>query len=456
MDLIQDTINMQRDWFASGATLPYENRLAAIRRLRNGILDLTPELTAALRQDLGKSATESYLTEIGMLLSEIRYIEKHLKQWCRPKRRPTPLAQFPAQSYELACPYGTVLVMSPWNYPLLLALEPTIEAIAAGNTVILKPSAYAPAVSAMIKKLCDMYARPELLTVITGGRDVNADLLEQRYDYIFFTGGKTVGQLVMEKAARHLTPITLELGGKSPCLVDANADLRLAARRIVFGKYLNLGQTCVAPDYVLVQESVRDSLITYIKEEIRAQFGADPLANTHYGKIINRKHFDRLANMLAASDVIYGGRADADALRIEPTLVTADLSAPAMQEEIFGPILPIITWCTWDDAKAIIAEHPTPLALYVFSRDKAFCGRATHEISYGGGCINDTIMHLTSSDLAFGGVGTSGMGAYHGKHGFDTFSHKKSILDSKTWLDIPLRYQPYTTSKNKLLHKFWK
>jgi acyl-CoA reductase-like NAD-dependent aldehyde dehydrogenase len=457
MESIEQRIQKQRGWFQTGATLSPDARLSAIRRLKEGILTMEAEIGQALKTDLGKSAVESYMSETGMVLAEISYLERHLKRWCRPKRRPTPLAQFPARSYELPCPYGTVLVMSPWNYPFLLSLEPAVDAIAAGNTVILKPSAYSPATSEVIRRLCETYASPEVLTVVTGGRDVNTDLLEQHYDYIFFTGGKTVGRLVMEKASRHLTPVTLELGGKSPCIVDETADLPLAARRIVFGKYLNLGQTCVAPDYLLVQETVKDRLLPLLREEIEKQFGADPLANENYGKIVNEKHFHRLSDMLAASPIYHGGRRAEETLRIEPTILfPAGTDSPSMQEEIFGPLLPVLTWRTWEEAKAIIERHPTPLALYVFSRNSAFCERATREISYGGGCINDTIIHLATSAMPFGGVGESGMGSYHGKRGFDTFTHTKSLVDKKLWLDLPMRYQPYTAQKETLIRMFLK
>lgn len=454
---IKEIIASQKAYFAEGRTWPVEARLTAIRRLKKGILVMQDELLAALKEDLGKSATEGYMTEAGMLLSEISYLERHIKSWCRPKYRPTPLAQFPARSYELPCPYGAVLVMSPWNYPLLLSLEPTINAIAAGNTVVLKPSAYSPATSQVIAKLCRHFADPRLLAVVTGGRGVNADLLEQRYDYIFFTGGKTVGRLVMEKASRHLTPVTLELGGKSPCLVDATADLKLAARRIVFGKFLNLGQTCVAPDYVLVHKSVKEKLLKYLVSEIAAQFGEQPLENPDYGNIINQKHFDRLSSLLKQSHIYYGGGMAPAELRIAPTIVEpADLNSPVMAEEIFGPLLPVLTWNTWEEARAVIETHPTPLAMYIFSRDKAFCSRVICEISFGGGCINDTVIHLATSAMPFGGVGESGMGGYHGKRGFDTFTHTKSIVDKKLWLDLPLRYQPYTRQKDHLIRTFFK
>lgn len=454
---LQLKIQNQRRYFESGATLSYQARITAVSQLKKGVRAMEREIAAALKADLGKSHSESYLSEIGLVLSGISHLEKHLKRWMRPKRRPIPLAHFPASGYEVPCPYGTVLVMSPWNYPFLLSLGPAIDAIAAGNTVILKPSAYAPATSEVIQKLCETYAAEHLLSVVTGGREVNTELLEQRYDYIFFTGGKAVGRLVMEKASRSLTPVTLELGGKSPCIVDETADLKLAARRIVFGKFLNLGQTCVAPDYLLVQESVKDRLLPLLVQEIRRQFGSHPLTNKNYGKIINEKHFDRLNAILSGSSIYYGGAADPKRRSIEPTLISpADRDAPAMAEEIFGPLLPVLTWRAWSECRNIIRQNPTPLALYVFSQNEAFCRRVVREIPFGGGCINDTLIHLASPALPFGGVGESGMGSYHGKKSFDTFTHKKAILNRKLHPDLPMRYAPYSAGKDALIRSFLK
>lgn len=452
-----EQIERQRRFFDQGATWPLAYRLTCLEKLRDGILAMRPEIEQALQTDLGKSAAESYMTEIGMVLSEISYMRRHLRRFIRPRRVRTPLAQFPAKSYELPVPYGTVLIMSPWNYPFMLSLEPAVDALAAGNTVILKPSAYSPATSEVLCRLCEQTLPPELLTVVTGGREVNVDLLEQRYDYIFFTGGKTVGRLVMEKAARHLTPVTLELGGKSPCIVDETADLKLAARRIVFGKFLNLGQTCVAPDYVLVQESVRGALLGYLGEAITAQFGRRPLENPDYGHIVNRKHFERLAAMLPDEHIAFGGDLDEAALRMAPTVLDrVSEDSRCMQEEIFGPILPVLAYRTWEEARQIIARHPTPLALYLFTSDGAGKQRVLRDVRFGGGCVNDTIIHLATSRMGFGGVGESGMGSYHGKYGFDTFTHRKSMVDKKTWLDLPMRYQPYDSQKQRMIETFLK
>ena len=345
--------------------------------------------------------------------------------------------------------------MSPWNYPMLLTLEPLIGAVAAGNCCVLKPSAYSPATSAVMAKLIREAFPSDYVTVIEGGRKENEDLLNQKFDYIFFTGGVNVGKLVMEKASAHLTPVTLELGGKSPCIVDHTANIPLTARRLVFGKYLNCGQTCVAPDYVLVEKPVKEKLLTCIKEEIRRMFGEHPLENPDYGKMINQKHFDRVCGLIDPMKLVAGGQVQEDALRIAPT-VLADVTAedPVMQEEIFDPVLPVIPVKDIEEAIRFVQERPKPLALYVFTEDKRTEQRVLTETSYGGGCINDTIIHLATSEMGFGGVGNSGMGSYHGKKSFDLFSHEKSIVKKSTWMDLPMRYQPYTGWKEKLVRMF--
>lgn len=449
-----ELVSLQRSYFRTGSTFPLSVRKDALAKLKQAILDREKEILAALKEDLGKSATESYMTEIGMTLSEITYMQQHLWSFARKRFVPTPLAQFAASSYTIPVPYGVVLIMSPWNYPFMLSMEPLVDAIAAGNTVILKPSAYSPATSRVLAKLIGEIFPPEYAAVVTGGREVNADLLEQRYDYIFFTGGKTVGRLVMEKASRHLTPVTLELGGKSPCIADHTANLKLAARRIVFGKYLNLGQTCVAPDYLLAEASVKGALLEEIKKEITRQFGAVPLDNPNYGHIVNEKHFNRLMTVLEGEKLLVGGKADVSSRRIEPTVLEASLQSKSMKEELFGPILPVLTWHNERELVSILRSQETPLALYLFSSDRAFQERIMRETPFGGGCINDTIIHLATSSMGFGGMGESGMGSYHGKRGFDTFSHTKSIVDKKTWLDLPMRYQPYKKWKELAIRMF--
>lgn len=395
------------------------------------------------------------MCETGMTLSELSWMRRHLAGLMRGHTVMTPLAQFAAHSFRSPSPYGNVLIMSPWNYPLMLTLEPLIDALAAGNTAVVKPSAYAPATSAVIQKLIAECFDPEYVFVVTGGRAENQALLNQKFDKIFFTGGKTVGREVLRHAAEYLTPVTLELGGKSPCIVDATANIRLAAKRIVFGKYLNCGQTCVAPDYLYCEASIRDELVQAIREEITAQFGADPLQNENYGKIINQKHFERILGLIDPAKVVTGGNSDAQALRIAPTVMTdVTFDDAVMGEEIFGPILPVLTWNSLDEAIAQVESRPHPLALYFFTSSSANRKQVLSRCRFGGGCINDTIIHLATSAMPFGGVGESGMGGYHGKAGFEEFSHTRSIVDKKTWIDLPMRYQPYTSLKDRMIRMF--
>ncbi len=395
------------------------------------------------------------MCEIGMVCSELTYMTKHVRQYARERRVRTPLAQYVSRSYVKPSPYGVTLIMSPWNYPFMLTLDPLVDALAAGNTAVVKPSAYSPHTSEVLRNILTECFPPEYVAVVTGGREENACLLNEQFDYIFFTGSQAVGREVMRHASEHLTPVALELGGKSPCVVDKTAKINLAARRIVFGKFLNCGQTCVAPDYIYCDAAIRDELVSAIRREIRRQFGADALANENYGKIINRKHFDRISGLISPEKVVFGGRTDAEALRIEPTvLCPADWNDPAMQEEIFGPVLPVLTYDRLEDALEEINARPHPLAFYLFTEDKKTVRHVTETCAFGGGCINDTIIHLATTNMGFGGVGASGMGAYHGKTGFDAFSHHKSIVDKKTWLDLPMRYQPYTQLYEKLVRVF--
>ena len=451
-----EIIHKQKTFFQSGQTLPLTVRLIVLDKLQSAIRAMQDEILAALQADLGKSSFEGYMTEVGMTLDELAYMKKHLQRFAKARRVKTPLAQFSAKSWVAPSPYGCVLIMSPWNYPFYLAIGPLVDALAAGNVALIKPSAYSPATSAVIHKLIAACFPPEYVSVVTGGREVNQALLDQHFDFIFFTGSKAVGRLVMEKAARYLTPISLELGGKSPCIVDDTADLKTAAARIVFGKYLNLGQTCVAPDYLLVHESVAEKLLPLLRAEIRKQFGEHPLENPDYGRIINEKHFKRLLGLIEGERVYAGGEYD-ERLRIAPTILTGVmLASPVMQEEIFGPILPVLTFRTYEDIYRVVDTHPTPLALYLFSNDKAVRREITSRISFGGGCINDTIIHLATSEMGFGGVGESGMGAYHGQAGFDTFTHYKSMVEKANWIDLNMRYQPYNEIKRKLVKLFLK
>lgn len=448
-------IEKQRTYFAQGHTLPYLARKHALETLQNAILSHKEALLSALATDLGKSATEGYMCEVGLTLSELRWMLRHLHDLMKNKTVPTPLAQFASRSFRSPSPLGNTLIMSPWNYPILLTLEPLVDALAAGNTAIIKPSAYAPATAAVLQSMIAETFAPELVTVVTGGRNENQALLRQKFDFIFFTGGKTVGKQVLHAAADYLTPVVLELGGKSPCIVDETANIALAAKRIVFGKFLNCGQTCVAPDYILCHASVKDSLLAALKAEIAKQFGADPLANPAYGKIINQKHFNRLLGLLDTGKIYCGGSSDAASLRITPTVLDSITWDDAiMGEEIFGPLLPVLTYQDLPQAIATVNAHPHPLALYLFTTSKAHQRAVLDGCRFGGGCINDVVVHLSTSALPFGGVGESGMGCYHGKAGFETFSHYRSILDKKNWLDLPIRYQPYSQLKDKLLHLF--
>ena len=452
---IHELVEKQRAYFYSNKTLNIDRRIHALKQLQTCIQKYEKEIAKALEADLGKSSFESYMCETGLVLSEISYMLKHIRKFSREKRVHTPLAQFHSRSFTKPGPYGVVLIMSPWNYPFLLSLDPLIDAIAAGNTVILKPSAYSPHTSALIKKMIHECFEPEMITVVTGGRTENTSLLEEHFDYIFFTGSQNVGKEVMKKASVHLTPVTLELGGKSPCIIDSTADLKLAARRIVFGKYLNCGQTCVAPDYICCHSSVKDVFLDEVRRQIQIQFGEHPLSNPDYGKIINEKHFNRISGLIDADKVICGGHTDPDTLRIEPTVMDhITYKDKVMQEEIFGPIMPILTYDSLDDLICKINSMPHPLALYFFTRDKAAARKVTSQCQFGGGCINDTIIHLATSEMSFGGFGESGMGGYHGKEGFRTFSHYKSIVDKKTWLDLQMRYQPYKEINDKLIHLF--
>ena len=454
-EVIHHMLEKQREFFRSGVTLPPIYRIEHLRRLRETICANEGKITEALKSDLGKSGFESYMCEVGLVLEEIRYMLKYACGLSKPRSVSTPLHQFAAKSYIQPEPYGNVLIMSPWNYPFLLTMGPLVDALAAGNTAVIKPSAYSPATSRVIQELVEACFDPAYVAVVTGGRAENQALLEEKFQYIFFTGSQSVGKVVMEKAAQHLTPVTLELGGKSPCIVDETADLKLAARRIVFGKFLNCGQTCVAPDYVWVHESVKEPLIRLIFEQIRVQYGEHPLENPNYGKIISARHFERLLSLIDPKKVVMGGTWDAQRLKIAPTVLESVTWEDAvMGQEIFGPVLPIMTFTELEDVISQLQGKDTPLALYFFSRHRPSIDSVTQRIPYGGGCINDTIIHLATTAMGFGGVGESGMGSYHGKTGFDTFSHMKSIVDKKTWIDLPMRYQPYKKTYEKLLRWF--
>ena len=452
---IQELAAQQRTYFNTGATRPAAFRRRALERLRDALLEHEEELNAALLADLNKAPAESYFTETGMVLEELRFQLKHFEKWVRPRRVITPLAQFPSRGELLPEPYGCVLIMAPWNYPVQLCLTPLVGAIAAGNCAVVKPSAYAPASSAAIAKLLGELFPPEFVAVVEGGRAENRALLEQPFDYIFFTGSPAVGREVMAAAAKNLTPVTLELGGKSPVIVDATADIPLAARRIAFGKVLNAGQTCVAPDYLLLHRSVKDAFVREYRRALEKFFpGGD------YGElpcIVNDKHFRRASRLLAGQRVLIGGETDAARRLIAPTLLDeTEPDAPVMQEEIFAPILPMVCWQERGEVIRFIQSRPRPLALYLFTRDKEMERAVFDRCSFGGGCLNDTIVHLVCSGLPFGGVGNSGMGSYHGKQSFDTFTHYRSVLKKANWLDLPMRYHPYSGEKLRWIKRFLK
>ena len=449
---IKTLLENQRNFFNTYTTISVKFRIEALKRLKNEIIKNEDKIKEALFLDLGKSGSESYMCEIGMTLSEISYMLKNIKRLTKIKRVKTPLEQFHSTSYQVANPYGNVLILSPWNYPFLLSMSPLVTAIAAGNTAILKPSAYAPNTAKVIKEILDDIFDSSYVHTVLGGREENQNLLKEKFDLIFFTGSSEVGKVVLRNAAEHLTPCILELGGKSPVIVDETANIKLAARRIVFGKILNSGQTCVAPDYIYCSKHIKDRLIENIIIEINKQLGEKPLDNANFPKIINKKHFERIINLINKDKVIYGGEYDEESLKISPTVISdVTVDEAIMQEEIFGPLLPIITYENFSEVIDYLKDKPKPLALYLFTENKKVKDYIVKNIRYGGGCINDTIIHLATTNMGFGGVGESGMGAYHGEIGFKSFSHVKSIVDKKTWLDLITRYQPYSKNKDALV-----
>lgn len=452
---IKEIVERQRQFFLSGKTLPVGTRMEYLKKLRAAIADMEPEICAALKADLNKSEFESYMAEVGMVLDDLGFAIKHLSSWVRPERVKTPIVQFSAKSFVLSEPFGVALIMSPWNYPFQLTLEPLIGAVAAGNCAVVKPSAYAKEISRVIKKLLERVFPPEYVSVIEGGREENQLLLQQKFDYIFFTGSVTVGKLVMESASKNLTPVSLELGGKSPVIVDQSANIPLAAKRIAFGKYLNAGQTCVAPDYLLIHGSVRDEFIAEFQKAVEGFYPGGDFSDMPV--IINQKHFERVMGLIDGEKVVFGGEGDPEKRFIQPTLMKdVTWEEAVMQEEIFGPVLPVLTFDELDEALEQIVARPKPLALYLFTSDREVEKRVLSRVSFGGGCINDTIVHLATPHMGFGGVGESGMGAYHGKLSFDTFSHKKSILKKHTFIDLNVRYLPYTEKHLKFVRKMMK
>ncbi len=451
---IQQILTQQRQFFQSGRTKDLQFRLQNLTRLKEAIVQNEAAIFKALNDDLSKSDYEGYLSEVGVALHEIRLASRKLKSWARPRRVRTPFTLWVGSSRIYCEPYGTALIIAPWNYPFLLSIAPLIGSIAAGNCSVLKPSEYAPHTAALLSQIIGSHFDNSYLAVIEGGAQVGAALLRERFDYIFFTGGETVGKMVMAAAARHLTPVTLELGGKSPCIVDQDANIEQAARRIVFGKFLNAGQTCIAPDYLLVHASNTQRLREHIETYVKRFYGNNPQKSPDYARIINQHHFKRLVALLDGSRILFGGQSDEEDLYIAPTLIDdPGWEHPIMRQEIFGPILPLLAFDDLAEVVSILNSRPKPLALYVFSNQPQNYQTVIQNVSFGGGCINDTVVHFANTHLPFGGVGNSGMGSYHGKASFEAFSHQKGILKKSFAYEPPLRYPPY---KNKLsiLRKF--
>ena len=433
----------QHSYFRSGATLDVGFRRKMLQRLYDGIQKWEKRLTEALWQDLHKSYEEAYLTEISIILGEIKNHLRHLSSWAAPQKVSSPLKMFPSKGKILAEPLGTALIIAPWNYPVQLLLNPLVGAISAGCTAVLKPSPYVPNVSYVLEQLIDEVFEERYVAIVQGNREVNKVLLELRWDLIFFTGSPTLGREVMGAAAKHLTPVVLELGGKSPCIVDKEADIERAAKRIAWGKSLNAGQTCIAPDYLLVHHEIKEAFIEALQKQFRSLLGKDAKKSRHFVRIVNERAFDRLVGYLKCGTIRFGGSFDRDERYIEPTLLdNVSPASPVMQEEIFGPIFPLLTFDTTEEAIAFVVEREKPLALYYFgSQSKG--ERVLERTSSGGACLNDVIMHITNENMPFGGVGNSGMGSYHGKKSFDTFSHHKSVVTTTPKIDLPFRYMPY-------------
>ena len=451
---ITEILNRQRAFYDSGQTRPVEFRLRQLRALERAIRSNERAILAALQADLRKSDVEGFATEVGVALEDLKYIYRRLKSWVRPRRVPAHWVQLPGSAWIYPEPYGTALIIGPWNFPFLLIVAPLIGEIAAGNCAVLKPSEVAPNTSSLLARLVAETFDPGHITVIEGDAQIAQVLLAHRFDHIFYTGGAAVGKLILQAAAQHLTPVTLELGGKSPAVIDADVDLRTATQRVIWGKFTNAGQICITPDYALVDRRIKADFIALARRAIREFFGEDPQRSPDYGRIINDRHFERLRALLAHGSIAHGGKMDATDRYMAPTLIDAPvLDSPLMQEEIFGPLLPIVAYDTLDDAIKFVNERPKPLALYFFSRNRANQERILRETSSGGVCINDVIFHFANPNLPFGGTGPSGMGKYHGRYSFDTFTHPKAVLKKPLWLDIRQRYMPYSDSLLRLLRR---
>ncbi|MBU5592003.1 aldehyde dehydrogenase [Clostridium sp. MSJ-4] len=452
MNEAKELINTQRSYFLNGNTLPIDFRIKTLKKLKISIINHEDEILDALWKDLRKSKFEAYATEIGLVLEEIDLAIKSVKKWSKAKRKRTPMVHFPASSYVYPQPYGVVLIMSPWNYPFQLTMAPLVGALTAGNCAVIKPSKYSPNINIVLKKIIKECFQREYVDVIyeSGGREAIREILEQKFDYIFFTGSVSTGKVVMESASKHLTPITLELGGKSPCIVDKDADIDLSAKRIVWGKLVNAGQTCVAPDYLMIHKSIKANFIESMKKYIEIFYGKDSKLSPDYPRIINSKQFDRLKGYLEKGNIVVGGNTAREELYFEPTVIEGvSLEDPIMKEEIFGPIFPLLEFEDLSEVIHFVNSRPKPLALYYFSENKTSQETILKNTASGGSCINDTIIHVASHHIPFGGVGESGMGGYHGKSSFETFSHYKSVI-KRGRLDINFRYAPYKERFNLL------
>jgi aldehyde dehydrogenase (NAD+) len=452
---LQERLKLLKEFYNSGATLPYSFRKENLQKLKGAIQNHEEALYAALYTDLKKSREESWVTEIGFLLSEVRHALKHLRGWMKPEKVGTNLLNLPGKSFVYKEPLGVVLIIAPWNYPLQLLFAPLVGAIAAGNCVVVKPSEFAPATSGVMKKIIEEAFPKEYIFLAEGnGAEVVPQIMNNfRFDHVFYTGSTPVGKAIYEMAAKQLVPVTLELGGKSPCVVESDANIKVAARRIAITKFSNVGQMCVAPDYVLVHKSIKNEFVKSLQTSIRSFFSEDPSQSYDYGKIINEKAFNRLTAYLHQGTILFGGKFNASGSYIEPTLLeNVDVDSTVMGEEIFGPVLPILTFETYEEAKAIIARNENPLAFYVFTSSRKKEEKWLSEVRFGGGCVNNTAWHFTNLNLPFGGRGNSGTGAYHGKYSFDVFSHQKAVMKTPTWIDLDIKYPPFK-GKLKLFKK---
>lgn len=453
---IPTILQQQRTFFKSQATKDVTFRIAILKKLKNEIIAREQQIYEALKADFNKPEFESFISEYGLVISELNLVLKKLRSWTKPERVKSSMLTFPSKDYIYKEPYGCVLAVAPWNYPFLLSIEPVIMAVAAGNTVVLKPSELTPHTSQLVTDIIEAIFEKEHVVSVQGGIPVATELLKQRWDYIFFTGSVAVGKIVAKAAAKHLTPVTLELGGKSPCVVDETIDLELAAKRIVWGKFLNGGQTCIAPDYIIAHAGIKDKLIDSLKLEIMRAYGDNPKESEDFPRIINEKNTQRLIELLEGANVVFGGEYDLPKNYVAPTLVdNPSLESKLMQDEIFGPILPILSYNSASDIEQIIHHFERALSFYVFSKNDDFIDGLISKYSFGGGAINDPLIQFGNHRLPFGGIGASGIGAHHGKHGFDTFTHRKSIVKRGIWFDPPIRYAPYK-SKLSLLKKMFK